>query len=97
MGATIPQQFGAGFIYNEFGIVTGTVSCTQFPTGTCKILRFKADPDNIGQFALGNEFGCLFPMSPGDDTGWLSAINVNQFYYSNPSGTSDYLYWWLQD
>ena len=83
MGATIPQQFSAGFIYNEFGVVTGTVSCTQFPTGTCKLLRFKTNPDNEGHFLIGNKFGCLFPMDGGDDTGWISAMNLNQFYYKS--------------
>jgi hypothetical protein len=97
MGATIPQQYSAAFQFNRFGVVTGTATPTQFPTGTCGMVRFKADPDNNDDFMLGNESGnVLYPLAPGDDTGWVSLSNLNQLWYSAISGSLDYLYWWLQ-
>ena len=96
MGATIKEQFSDAFIFNEFGMVTGSITDIQFPTGTCGMLRFKADPDNYDDFLIGNEFGTSFPLAPGDDTGWVSAYNLNQFYYSSISGSVDFLYYWYQ-
>jgi len=97
MGATIPKQFMDAFPYDEFGVMTGTNECTQFPTGSCGIIRFKTHPDNEGLFLLGNDIqGCIFPMSAGDDTGWISADDLNRFYANGQSGSSDYIYWFLQ-
>ena len=44
--AAIHEQFSDNPMYNIFGTVTGTVTCTQFPSGSAKLLRFKSDPDN---------------------------------------------------
>jgi len=93
---TIAEQFANAFIFNLFGIVTGSVTDIQFPTGTCGMLRFKADPDNSDDFLIGNEYGTSFPLAPGDDTGWISTLNLNNFYYSSISGAVDHAYWWLQ-
>lgn len=91
--------------YNIFGVVTGTVTETQFPSGTAKLLRFKADPDNIGQFFLGTwgTNSCVYPLSAGDDTGWLAPPSadgnlggLSHFSYKNISGSIDYLYYWIQ-
>ena len=97
MGSTIPKMFSDAFPADEFGIVTGTQSCIQFPTGTCGMVRFKAHPDNVGLFLIGNAVqGCLFPLDAGDDTGWISADALHRFYANGLSGTSDYIYWFLQ-
>jgi hypothetical protein len=97
MGATIPEQFADAFIHNRFGVITGSASSVQFPSGTCHIIRFKASPDNVGTFFVGNDADtCVFPLDAGDDTGWNSLSNLNQLYHRNPSGTLDYLYYWLQ-
>ena len=83
-------------IYNRYGVVSGTASAVQFPTGSALQIRFKADPDNAEDFFIGNESNQLFPLDAGDDTGWILADNLNKFYYSNVSGSAEYLYWWLQ-
>ena len=96
--AGINEMFSSVCIYDEFGVVTGSIAEIQFPTGTCKMVRFKSAPGNSSEvFLLGNEFGCLFPMAAGDDTGWIATSNINRYYYSNVSGAAEYLYWWLQD
>jgi len=94
--ATIPSQFQDAYNVNRFGVASGTASATQFPSQECKIVRFKADPDNNEDFLLGVEGNTSFPLDAGDDTGWVSASNLNQFYYSNVSGSAEYLYYWWQ-
>ena len=85
------------FISNRFGVVTGSSSDIRFPTGTCELVRFKAHPSNIGTFFVGDQPGqTLFPIDAGDDTGWVNLKNINELIYRNPSGSADYLYWWLQ-
>lgn len=106
MGATIKEVFSGNPQYNIYGVVTGTVSCTQFPSGTALLVRFKADPDNVGNFKLGaygDAAGCLWPMTAGDDTGWVAPPSaegnergLQNFTYLNLSGSSDYLYYWMQ-
>ena len=94
----IKEQYSSHFIWDEFGVVTGSVSAVQFPTGTCGMVRFKADSDNDGTFNLGrfNIGEVNFPLRAGDDTGWIATTNLNRYRHQNNSGTSDYLYWWLQ-
>jgi hypothetical protein len=105
----INEVFSDNPSFNVFGVVTGTQVVTYFPSGTAKILRFKADPNNNGVFKLGGipQGQTFFPMSKGDDTGWIAPpsadgnrLGLQNFCYSNASasGTAsrDYLYYWLQ-
>jgi hypothetical protein len=94
--ATIPSQFSDALNVNRFGVASGTVAATQFPNLPCKMVRFKANPDNNEDFLLGVEGNPSFPLDAGDDTGWVSAYNLNQFYYSNISGSAEYLHYWWQ-
>ena len=91
--------------FNYFGVVTGTVSETQFPSGSAKLLRFKTDPDNLGTFFIGTwgANNCVYPLDAGDDTGWLAPpsadgnlAGLSHFSYRAPSGSIDYLYYWAQ-
>ena len=85
------------FLYDAFGVVTGSATDIQFPTGSCGMLRFKADPANSGVFLIGNEFGTLFPLNAGDDTDFFMTTNLNRYYYSHrTTGTTDFAYWFLQ-
>lgn len=105
MGAGINEAFSDNPQYNIFGMVTGTVSVTQFPSGTAKLLRFKADPDNDGNFLLG-AYGtgvCSWPLAAGDDTGWIAPPSADgnlrglqNFTYQDLSGTMDRLHYWIQ-
>jgi hypothetical protein len=70
---------------------------SQFSDGSVGILKFKADLGNNGVFFLGSEpSGCFYPIDAGEVDGWSSINNMNDLYYYDPSGTSDYLYYWLQ-
>lgn len=97
MGATIPSQFSDSFIFDEFGVVSGSATAVQFPDEPCGMVRFKADPNNNEDFHIGeNANNVIFPFDAGDDTGWVSTSNLNRYWYSNVSGSAEYLYWWLQ-
>lgn len=94
---SIRSQFSDGLMFNEFLVVTGSVTETQFPTDEVGMVRFKSDLGNNGVFFLGNRAdNCIFPLYAGEDTGWNSLNDMNELYHRNPSGSSDYLYYWLQ-
>jgi hypothetical protein len=94
--ATIPSQFQDAYNVNRFLLVSGTATPIQFPSLECKMVRFKAHPANNEDFYLGVEGVTDFPLDAGDDTGWINAYNLNQFYYSNVSGTAERLTCWWQ-
>jgi hypothetical protein len=86
-------------MFDKFGVVTGTSSTgVQFADDPCSAVRFKAHPDNIGLFLLGEAGSGLtsYPLDAGDDTGWVSTSNVNRYLHSNASGSADHLLYWLQ-
>ena len=93
---TIQSQFSDDFQNNVFMTVTGTISATQFMTGTANMIRFKADPDNSDDFMIGDENSQPYKLAPGDDTGWNSCRNLNQFWYQATSGAVDYLLVWYK-
>ena len=79
----------------DIGVVTGTVTATQLPSGTVKLIRFKANSDNEGSFFVGEtEHDLFYEMRARDDTGWIPITNMNELYHINLSGTSDLLYYW---
>lgn len=95
-----------GFIFDRFGVITGTVAKTQFPDIPCSIFRLKGYSDNIGSFFIGNKFNTgsnalPWQIAPDDDTGWCVAtaemnFNLNALYHQNLSGTVDLLAYWIQ-
>lgn len=82
-------------LLNVFGVVTGSATAIQFPSGICWQVAFKANDANIGTFFIGNSNLQEWGLDAGQETQWALAYDLNQFYYRNPSGTSDYLTWWL--
>ena len=98
MGSTIKEQFTDSLFFDVFGIVTGSVTSTQFADNPCGMVRFKADSANVNAFKLGKVGAgfTAFPLYAGDDTGWVSTSNLDRYIHSDASGTMDYLYWWLQ-
>ena len=94
--ASINEQFSAVPLGNVFGTITGTVTAAQFPEAPCKLLRLKAGPANSGVFLLGSSANPPWPMSAGDDTGWVAAEDMSTFWGGSASGSMDYLYYWLQ-
>ena len=84
-------------MYNVFGIITGT-TVTQFPDVPCQQARLMAYSANIGSFFIGNGVAtglCVWELDAGEDTGWFGTDNLNNLYYKNASGTSDFLAYWI--
>ena len=72
--------------------VSGSVTALQFPTGSVKLVRFKAAHDNVGSFFVGESPQDLhYEFRARDDSGWLPMSNLNELYYINQSGTVDFL------
>ena len=106
MGDTYRTWFLDGLIIDQIGLITGSSAYQQFPNLPGYIFRLKAQSANIGSFFIGTNTGTSLPfeIDADDDTGWFrthnfdeSGIsNLNTLFYRNPSGTSDYLAYWLQ-
>ena len=86
------------FDYNVFGIITGTAG-SVFPSIEAQLVRLEAWSTNIGSFFIGRQSGSSYTtweLDAGVDTGWFGISNLNQLYARNPSGTVDYLAYWIQ-
>ena len=95
---TVNSDFSVSPDDNTFGTVTGSASAVRFPDLSGLMVRFKARSSNPGSFFLGNSSGnCVYELDAGDDTGWVATNQLNNFWYRSPSGTLDYLNYWLQD
>ena len=107
MGATINEVFANNPQFNWMGVVSGSSTYVNFPSGTAKLLRFKAHPDNETIFELVEDGGAddgRWPMAAGDDTGWIAPPSsdgnlrgLESFKYRDTSGSStNYLHFWVQ-
>ena len=83
-------------IFNVFITITGSASAVQFPDEKCLAARWRADPDNIGDFFVGDEQNQPYTYDADQELEWTGLMNLNQLYHSNPSGSVDYLHVWLQ-
>lgn len=92
---SIKEQFSDNPKNVEFGKITGSYSAVQMGDFPCKMVRFKADHANAGNFVLGHSATTLFyPLDAGEDTDWVAADNMNDYWYGLTSGTTDFLYYW---
>jgi len=101
MGETVRHHFSDGFMYDTFGILTGTYGTRQFPNIPGSLARLKAHPNNGDVWMIGNAkntgaFPLPYPLNAGDDTGWFPVTehNLNSYWYSQGSGS--YLSYWIQ-
>jgi hypothetical protein len=88
----IVNDFSQSPKVNSFGTLTGSASAASFPALPCLMVKFKADPANTPVVFLGVVGNANWPMSAGDDTGWVACNNLNDFAYRN-SGT---IHYWVQ-
>jgi hypothetical protein len=97
--STIPSLFSDAFQNELFGIVTGTVAATPFPSLPAKLARLHARGSNTGPFYLGDDStGPAFSLSPGENTDWFSVPkgNLNHYRHQCLSGTNNRLEYWTQ-
>lgn len=82
---------------NDLRLVTGTATAVQFPDVPVLQVKFKAHSTNIGSFMLGETPNDLYwELDAGQETEWTPLANMNQLYYKNVSGSSDYLAYWIE-
>ena len=72
------------------GELAGSVTAVQMPDVPCSRVRFKARSDNAGSVYIGvagatapdgtTDATTGFELDAGDDTGFLYASNLNEFY-----------------
>jgi hypothetical protein len=100
MGVGIKEMFSDVFIYDLFGLVTGTFGVNQFPNVPCSMARLRARSSNAGSFfishASGTVLGMPYELDAGEDTGWFPTSNLNLLWHGGSSGTSDFLAYWVQ-
>lgn len=91
-------MFGKLPIVAEIGLVSGTVTATQFPTGSCVMVNLKAAEGNSAGavFRIGSSSNRMFwELGAGDETGWFYCPDLNLYWYQNLSGSTQRLSYWL--
>ena len=100
MGAGIKEVYSSVFIFDLFGLVTGTYGVDQFPDLPCNMARFKTRSANAGSFFISNASGTVlgmpYELDAGEDTGWFPTTNLNRLWHGGSSGTTDLLAYWVQ-
>jgi hypothetical protein len=84
-------------INNGIGLVTGTAVAIQFPSHGVQLVRFKADPSNPANSFLGTTASHMWPLAAGDDTGWVLADDLSDYWYKG-TGTAapNLIHFWVQ-
>lgn len=84
-------------INNGIGVVTGTATAVNFPNMEIRMVRFKADANNPAASFLGTTASHMWPLAAGDDTGWVMADNLADFWYKGTgTATPNLLHYWTQ-
>jgi hypothetical protein len=87
----------AGAPQNIYGVVTGSASALQFPDESAIQAKLQARAGNLSIASIGNAIdNAVFEIQAGETTEWFEINNLNQLWYSNPSGTADAIVWWVQ-
>ena len=84
------------------GEIAGATSATQCPTLACKRVKFKAVYDNAGYVYLGGatvtkkdgttDTTTGWILGAGEETDWLPAANLNEFYRICDNAGDDLVY-----
>ena len=100
MGTTIREYYSNAFPNDYFGFVTGSASILRFPDQPAKLAKFVAYAANIGSFFI-DRYGSavsVFEIDGGVTTEWFAVKgeNLQSYQYRNPSGSSDFMAYWVQ-
>jgi hypothetical protein len=84
------------------GELAGATSATQMPDIPCLAVKFKALVSNVGNVYIGassvtkpdgsTDTTTGYELSPGQETGWLPAGNLNKFYRICDNAGDDLVY-----
>ena len=82
---------------NIFGVVTGSATALQFPDEPAIQAKIQSRKGNADISSIGNSVNnTVLEIEAGEITDWFEIDNLNELWYSNPSGSSDALVWWIQ-
>jgi hypothetical protein len=82
---------------NIFGVVTGSAAALQFPDVLAYQAKLQARAGNGSIAVVGNAVNnTVFEIQAGETTDWFEIDNLNELWYSNPSGTMDAIVWWVE-
>jgi len=82
---------------NIFGVVTGSASALQFPNVPAIQAKIQARKSNGSIASIGNAVNnTVFEIEAGEQTEWFEIDNLNELWYSSPSGTADALVYWVE-
>lgn len=87
----------AGAPQNIYGVVTGSATALQFPSVLAIQAKLQARAGNVSIVSVGNTVNnTVFEIQAGETTDWFEIDNLNELWYSNPSGTADHIVYWVQ-
>lgn len=96
---TIRATYSDPLPNDRFGLVTGVAVAASFPSQTARLARFSTYATNNGPFYIGNSASSVsYELKPGIITDWFSVNgeNLSNYQFKNPSGTNNYLSFWVQ-
>lgn len=84
-------------VFNDdiFGVVTGTPTAHNFPSGVANYVKVKAPSGNSGTVNIGDESNVLYPIEAGDRVTFVPTQSKLQNYWYE-GGSNDVLYYWVQ-
>jgi len=85
------------YINESFYKITGTFAASQFPDVEVQQVKLRTPSTNVGSIYIGgNASDTWFELDAGVDTGWFNTTNLNNYWQSKSSGTTDYIVAWVQ-
>lgn len=101
MGGTYRTFYSDTLNGDAIGQITGSSTVSRFPNVAGCLFRLQAKSTNIGSFFIGTSSGTgkqAWELKAGYDSDWftLSNHNLDMIFFSNPSGSSQVLAYWVK-
>lgn len=104
MGASVNEVLKVG----GTGELAGSASAVQMPDIDCRFVNFKAVRSNAGNVYVGisdsqtavdgsTDTTTGWELGPGEETGFLPALNLNEFYRICDNAGDDLTYIFLEE
>jgi hypothetical protein len=102
MGVLNRLSSHAQFTETVSGEISGSTTVKQLPNVKVKMVKFKATASNTGNVYLGGQGVTIpngtqdntsgFELDAKEETGWMPAHNLNQFYLISNNNGDDLVY-----
>lgn len=71
---------------------SGSVTGGQMPAQPCRYVCFKAEADNAGKVYVGPKETLIWPLGPGEESGWLPCEDLSEFHYRTTDAGDSFTY-----